>query len=158
VRNGDPSHHPRREHSLEAVGERELSPEATAAAAGGREEPVPSQHHSAHAPDMTLFETLGDIVRELDPAARPVPLLFPAVSDGRFFARLGIQTYGFLPMQLPEDLRFMELVHAEDERIPVDALEFGTSAIRQLLERFGEATSGRLSRIRGSAAADERQR
>jgi acetylornithine deacetylase/succinyl-diaminopimelate desuccinylase-like protein len=110
------------------------------------------------APDMTLFETLGDIVRELDPAARPVPLLFPAVSDGRFFARLGIQTYGFLPMQLPEDLRFMELVHAEDERIPVDAMEFGTSAIRQLLERFGEATSGRLSRIRGSAAADERQR
>jgi acetylornithine deacetylase/succinyl-diaminopimelate desuccinylase-like protein len=92
------------------------------------------------APDMTLFDTLGGILRELDPTARPVPLLLPAVSDGRFFARLGIQTYGFLPMQLPEEMRFMDLIHAEDERIPVDAVEFGTSAIRRLLERFADAS------------------
>jgi acetylornithine deacetylase/succinyl-diaminopimelate desuccinylase-like protein len=90
-------------------------------------------------PDMTLFDTLGAVLCELDAAALPVPLLFPAVSDGRFFARLGIQTYGFLPMQLPEEMRFMELVHAQDERIPVDAVEFGTSAIRRLLERFEQA-------------------
>ena len=89
--------------------------------------------------DMTLFDTLGAILRDLDAAALPVPLLFPAVSDGRFFARLGIQTYGFLPMQLPEEMRFMELVHAQDERIPVDAVEFGTRAIRRLLERFEQA-------------------
>jgi acetylornithine deacetylase/succinyl-diaminopimelate desuccinylase-like protein len=93
------------------------------------------------APDMTLFDTLAGILRELDPTGRPVPLLMPAVTDGRFFARLGIQTYGFLPMQLPEEMRFMELVHAEDERIPVDAVEFGTSAIRRLLVRFADATS-----------------
>jgi acetylornithine deacetylase/succinyl-diaminopimelate desuccinylase-like protein len=91
-------------------------------------------------PDMTLYSTLDGILRELDPAARPVPLLLPAVSDGRFFARLGIQTYGFLPMQLPQEMRFMELIHAEDERIPVNALEFGTTAIRRLLERWGHAT------------------
>lgn len=90
------------------------------------------------APDLALFPTLAAILRELDPAARPVPLLLPAVTDGRFFARLGIQTYGFLPMQLPEEMRFMELVHAEDERIPVETIEFGTRAIRRLLERFGE--------------------
>jgi acetylornithine deacetylase/succinyl-diaminopimelate desuccinylase-like protein len=94
------------------------------------------------APDMTLFETLGGILRELDPAARPVPLLLPAVSDGRFFARLGIQTYGFLPMQLPEEMRFMELVHAQDERIPIAAVAFGTGAIRKLLERFGRPYPG----------------
>jgi acetylornithine deacetylase/succinyl-diaminopimelate desuccinylase-like protein len=92
------------------------------------------------APEMTLFDTLGSILRELDPSTRPVPLLLPAVTDGRFFARLGIQTYGFLPMQLPEEMRFMELIHAEDERIPVDAIDFGTSAIRRLLDRFGDAT------------------
>ncbi len=91
------------------------------------------------APDMALFETLGGILRELDPAARPIPLLFPAVSDGRFFAALGIQTYGFLPMQLPQEMRFMELVHAENERIPVEALEFGTSAIGRLIERLAAA-------------------
>jgi acetylornithine deacetylase/succinyl-diaminopimelate desuccinylase-like protein len=89
--------------------------------------------------DLGLFDTLGGVLRELDPAALAVPLLFPAVTDGRFFARLGIQTYGFLPMQLPEDMRFMDLIHAQDERIPVDAMEFGTRAMRRLLERFGDA-------------------
>ena len=30
----------------------------------------------------------------------------------------------------------MELIHAEDERLPVEAVEFGTSAIERVLERF----------------------
>ena len=71
-------------------------------------------------PDMELFGTLSETLRELDPEAKPVPLLLPGVTDGRFFSQLGIQTYGFLPMQLPAEMRFMELIHAEDERLPVD--------------------------------------
>jgi acetylornithine deacetylase/succinyl-diaminopimelate desuccinylase-like protein len=91
------------------------------------------------APDMSLFDTLGGILRELDPGAHPLPLLLPAVTDGRHFSRLGIQTYGFLPMRMPPDLRFMELIHAEDERIPVEALEFGTQAMLRLIARFEHA-------------------
>jgi acetylornithine deacetylase/succinyl-diaminopimelate desuccinylase-like protein len=87
-------------------------------------------------PDMELFGTLSDALRGLDPEAKPVPLLLPGVTDGRFFSRLGIQTYGFLPMQLPADMRFMELIHAENERLPAAAVEFGTSAIERVLERF----------------------
>jgi acetylornithine deacetylase/succinyl-diaminopimelate desuccinylase-like protein len=95
-----------------------------------RHDPAPAE------PDMAMFGTLAGVLRELDADAKPVPLLLPGVTDGRFFARLGIQTYGFLPMQLPADLRFMELIHAEDERLPADAVEFGTQAIERLLERF----------------------
>src|ERR1035437_6294469 len=95
-----------------------------------RHDPVAAQ------PDMGLFATLADTLRELDPSAKPIPMLLPAVTDGRFFARLGIQTYGFLPMQLPAEMRFMELVHAEDERLPAAAMEFGTRAIARVLERF----------------------
>jgi acetylornithine deacetylase/succinyl-diaminopimelate desuccinylase-like protein len=87
-------------------------------------------------PDLALFETLAGTLRELDPAAKPIPLLLPGVTDGRFFSRLGIQTYGFLPMQLPPELPFMQLIHAENERLPADAVEFGTSAIERVLERF----------------------
>jgi acetylornithine deacetylase/succinyl-diaminopimelate desuccinylase-like protein len=87
-------------------------------------------------PDMTLFAGLAGVLRELDADARPIPLLLPGVTDGRFFSRLGIQTYGFLPMQLPAEMPFMELIHAPDERIPVDAVEFGTRAIELALERF----------------------
>ncbi len=87
-------------------------------------------------PDMDLFGRLSEVLRELDPEAKPVPLLLPGVTDGRFFSRLGIQTYGFLPMQLPADMRFLELIHAEDERLPVETVEFGTRAIERVLERF----------------------
>jgi acetylornithine deacetylase/succinyl-diaminopimelate desuccinylase-like protein len=86
--------------------------------------------------DMGLFEVLGRSLSELDREARPVPMLLPGATDGRFFARLGIQTYGFLPMQLPGDLPFMSLIHSEDERLPAASLEFGTEAIARVLERF----------------------
>ena len=87
-------------------------------------------------PDMTMFDTLAGALRELDPSAKPIPMLLPGVTDGRFFSRLGIQTYGFLPMQLPAGLPFMQLIHAPDERLPADAVEFGTRAIGRVLERF----------------------
>jgi acetylornithine deacetylase/succinyl-diaminopimelate desuccinylase-like protein len=93
----------------------------------------------AAVPDMGLFDTLAGVLRELDPQARPIPLLLPAVTDGRFFSRLGIQTYGFLPMQLPPEMAFMELIHAENERIPAAAMEFGTEAIVRVLARQGAA-------------------
>jgi acetylornithine deacetylase/succinyl-diaminopimelate desuccinylase-like protein len=87
-------------------------------------------------PDMALFEKLAGTLRELDAEAKPIPMLLPGVTDGRFFSRLGIQTYGFLPMQLPPELPFMQLIHAPDERLPADTVEFGTRAIGRVLERF----------------------
>jgi acetylornithine deacetylase/succinyl-diaminopimelate desuccinylase-like protein len=90
-------------------------------------------------PDMGLFPILADILRAAEPDATPIPLLFPAVTDARFFSRLGIQSYGFLPMQLPEGWNFTEIIHAADERIPVEAVAFGADAIYQALLRFGEA-------------------
>ena len=87
--------------------------------------------------DLGLFDLLGGVLRERDPSGTPLPMLLAGVTDGRTFARLGIQTYGFLPMQLPSELRFMELIHAADERIPAASLEFGTAAIGAVLERYG---------------------
>jgi len=89
------------------------------------------------APDMGLFDTLSGILRETDPEGIPVPLLLSATTDGRHFSRLGIQTYGFLPVRLPEGLNFIRTIHGADERIPVEGLGFGTEAIHTLLQRFG---------------------
>jgi acetylornithine deacetylase/succinyl-diaminopimelate desuccinylase-like protein len=88
-------------------------------------------------PDLALYDTLAGILGELDDEIVPLPMLLPAVTDGRHFAKLGIQTYGFLPMRMPPDLPFMELIHAQDERLPADAMDYGTEAISRLLERFG---------------------
>jgi acetylornithine deacetylase/succinyl-diaminopimelate desuccinylase-like protein len=88
-------------------------------------------------PDLGLFGVLRDILKEAEPTGTPAPMLLPAATDGRLFARLGIQTYGFLPMPLPEDFNFSETIHSANERIPVAALEFGTEAIYRLLGSFG---------------------
>lgn len=86
--------------------------------------------------DMGLFGVLAGILREADPEGTPTPLMVHGVTDARFFSRLGIQTYGFLPMRLPPDFSFWETLHAADERIPVEALPFGAEAIYQALQRF----------------------
>ena len=89
-------------------------------------------------PDWGQFEVLSEILREADPEGIPIPLLLSGVTDGRFFARLGIQTYGFLPMRLPPDFNFSATIHAADERIPVEALEFGAQAILKAIQRMGQ--------------------
>ncbi len=85
--------------------------------------------------DMGLFDTLADVLREADPGSVPIPFLTPVVTDGRFFSRLGIQTYGFLPLNLPAGFDFLQTVHAANERVPVEAMEFGTQAIFEVLRR-----------------------
>ncbi|HEV3000854.1 MAG TPA: M20/M25/M40 family metallo-hydrolase [Solirubrobacteraceae bacterium] len=87
--------------------------------------------------DYGLFDLLAGALREADPSGTPIPLLLPGITDGRLFARLGIQHYGFVPLRLPKELRFDELIHAADERVPIEALEFGTRAIGTVLERYG---------------------
>jgi acetylornithine deacetylase/succinyl-diaminopimelate desuccinylase-like protein len=88
-------------------------------------------------PDMSLFNKLADILKEADPEGIPIPLILSGVTDGRFFSQLGIQTYGYLPMTLPEDFNFASVIHAADERVPAAAIEFGAQAIFKALSRFG---------------------
>lgn len=85
-------------------------------------------------PDMTLFPTLQDTLKSLDPTGHPVPLVLSGVTDARFFTRLGIQTYGFTPIKLPDDFNFIRTIHAADERLPVDALDFGVEAIYRAIQ------------------------
>jgi acetylornithine deacetylase/succinyl-diaminopimelate desuccinylase-like protein len=87
-------------------------------------------------PDLTHYETLADVLRGFDPEGIPVPFLLVGVTDARFFARIGIQTYGFLPMRLPDDLVLTNLIHAADERIPADTLEDGAAAILEAVRRI----------------------
>ena len=86
--------------------------------------------------DMGLFETLAAAVRAQDPAAIPIPYVTMATTDGRHFARLGIQSYGFTPMRLPAGYDFATMAHGADERIPVGAVDWGTDAVYRVLETY----------------------
>lgn len=88
--------------------------------------------------DLGLFDLLADVLREQDPEAVPTPYLLTAATDGRYFDDLGIQTYGYTPLDLPPEFEFSTLAHAADERVPVEAVEFGTDAIHAVLQRYGE--------------------
>ncbi|MBT3189307.1 MAG: M20/M25/M40 family metallo-hydrolase [Anaerolineae bacterium] len=88
----------------------------------------------AGTPDMTLYPLLADILQKADPSGTPIPMLLSGVTDGRFFSRIGIQTYGYLPTEIPGEL--INTIHAANERVPVAAMEFGTNAISEVLRRF----------------------
>jgi acetylornithine deacetylase/succinyl-diaminopimelate desuccinylase-like protein len=98
-------------------------------------EVVKHDAYPAHS-DLSQLALLGDVLRELDPEAIPVPMLQVGVTDGRFFAAIGIQTYGFIPLNLPDGFEFLKLIHAADERVPADSIRFGAQAIGRVLERY----------------------
>lgn len=86
-------------------------------------------------PDLALYPMLAEIIRERDPDGTPMPTLIPGYTDARHFARLGIQTYGFLPMRLPPHIT-TALIHARDERVPADAVVFGADCVYEAIRRY----------------------
>ncbi|MBN2392753.1 MAG: M20/M25/M40 family metallo-hydrolase [Anaerolineae bacterium] len=84
--------------------------------------------------DMERYAVLADIIRAFDPESIPIPFLVFGVTDARHFAKLGIQSYGFIPMQIPDEL--IKTIHAADERIPVASIEWGTQVLLETLQRF----------------------
>jgi acetylornithine deacetylase/succinyl-diaminopimelate desuccinylase-like protein len=115
----------------------QLVSELAAMAGAGATIEILSHDPGRQDPDMGLFDTLSGVLQESDPEGIPVPMLMPAATDGRLFARLGIQTYGFLPMLLPPTLDFAAVIHGPDERVPVDGINFGADAVYRLLQRYG---------------------
>ncbi|MEN8186741.1 MAG: M20/M25/M40 family metallo-hydrolase [Bacteroidota bacterium] len=86
--------------------------------------------------DLGLFENLSKIITDLDPEGIPIPLVLSATTDARHFAKLGIQTYGFIPMNLPEGFDLIKHIHAADERIPIDAYHFGITAMQNAIMQY----------------------
>ena len=82
--------------------------------------------------DGDLVDAMNDALLALDPGARTVPYMLSGATDAKAFSRLGIRCFGFAPLRLPPDLDFASLFHGVDERVPVDALQFGV----RVLERF----------------------
>jgi acetylornithine deacetylase/succinyl-diaminopimelate desuccinylase-like protein len=83
--------------------------------------------------DGDLVDAMNAAVLEFDPEARTVPYMLSGGTDAKAFARLGIRCFGFAPLKLPPELDFASLFHGVDERVPVDALTFGTKVLQHFL-------------------------
>jgi acetylornithine deacetylase/succinyl-diaminopimelate desuccinylase-like protein len=82
--------------------------------------------------DGPLVDAMVAALKAEDPGARPVPYTLSGGTDAKSFAPLGIRCFGFSPLRLPADLDFAGMFHGVDERVPLDALEFGV----RVLDRF----------------------
>jgi acetylornithine deacetylase/succinyl-diaminopimelate desuccinylase-like protein len=69
-----------------------------------------------------------------DPDALIAPYLMSGGTDAKHFTKLGMRSFGFTPLRLPDDLDFTALFHGVDERVPIDALEFGARVMDRFLD------------------------
>lgn len=75
-------------------------------------------------------------LKAYDPEAKVLPYLLSGGTDNKALSRLDITGYGFVPLRLPADLDFPGLFHGVDERVPLEALDFGHRVLVDLLRRY----------------------
>ena len=85
--------------------------------------------------DGLLAEAMTGSILEEDPEAVVAPYLMSGGTDAKHWERMGIRSFGFAPLRLPADLDFTALFHGVDERVPVDALEFGARVFDRFLDK-----------------------
>ncbi|MDH6246100.1 M20/M25/M40 family metallo-hydrolase [Mycobacterium sp. OTB74] len=83
--------------------------------------------------DGDLVDAMNTAILAVDPDARTVPYMMSGGTDAKAFVRLGIRCFGFAPLRLPPELDFAALFHGVDERVPVDALQFGAKVLQHFL-------------------------
>ncbi|MEJ2859556.1 M20/M25/M40 family metallo-hydrolase [Actinomycetospora flava] len=85
--------------------------------------------------DGELVDVITRAVQDEDPQAHTLPYMMSGGTDAKAFVKLGMRCFGFAPLRLPPDLDFTALFHGIDERVPVDALQFGTRVLERILLR-----------------------
>jgi acetylornithine deacetylase/succinyl-diaminopimelate desuccinylase-like protein len=84
--------------------------------------------------DGDLCDAMVASVQAEDPGASVMPYCLSGGTDAKSFSTLGIRCFGFAPLRLPADLDFSGMFHGIDERVPVDALAFGTRVLDKFLD------------------------
>ncbi|MFB8147053.1 M20/M25/M40 family metallo-hydrolase [Microbacterium sp. NPDC056003] len=83
-----------------------------------------------------LVDAMVSALDRHDPGVPVIPYLMGGGTDNKALAYLGITGYGFAPLRLPADLDFTGMFHGVDERVPIDALEFGQRVLTDLLRTY----------------------
>jgi acetylornithine deacetylase/succinyl-diaminopimelate desuccinylase-like protein len=83
--------------------------------------------------DGALIDAMNAAILAEDPDGHCVPYCMSGGTDAKSFSELGMRCFGFSPLKLPADLDFLGLFHGVDERVPIDALQFGVRAFSRFL-------------------------
>jgi acetylornithine deacetylase/succinyl-diaminopimelate desuccinylase-like protein len=87
------------------------------------------------------WDAIVEVMGRREPGAIVAPYLIPGFTDAKAFSRLGTRWYGFTPVKLPRGLRFAELYHGHDERIPVDGLRWGAETLAEVVTTLAQCES-----------------
>ncbi len=81
--------------------------------------------------DSPLFEIIAAEIQKREPDATVVPYMIPGFTDAKYFTRLGARWYGFSPVKIEKGsgIRFADMFHGHDERVPVDGLRWGADLL-----------------------------
>lgn len=80
-----------------------------------------------------FYQLIDRIVKKHDAKGVCVPYLIPGFTDAAYFSKLGIKCFGFAPVQLPADMKFSEMFHGHNERIPVEGFLWGYNVLSELV-------------------------
>jgi acetylornithine deacetylase/succinyl-diaminopimelate desuccinylase-like protein len=83
-----------------------------------------------------LWDTFVETLRDHDRDAIPLPVMAPFATDAKAASLVGTPTYGFSPLRLDPDERFLERFHGVDERVSLEALRFGLPVLYDVVRRF----------------------
>ncbi len=104
---------------------------------GAKLEVLRSAEPTVTSSDTPLFEQLARTLKEHDPSGHPLPYMIPGFTDAKAYSKLGTKSYGFSPIQLPNDgVNFARMYHGDDERVHVDGLKWGVRVLYDAVTRF----------------------
>lgn len=88
----------------------------------------PTMTHPVSSP---VFDIIKRQVETREPQAQVVPYMIPGFTDAKYFSQIGARWYGFCPIKFEKgaNLKFAEMFHGNDERVPVAGLAWGTEVL-----------------------------
>ena len=81
--------------------------------------------------ESPLFDLIRTEINRREPEAVVIPYLIPGFTDAKYFSQTGARWYGFSPVKIERGagIRFADMFHGHDERVPVDGLAWGTGVL-----------------------------
>ncbi len=87
-------------------------------------------------PTSELLNVIRGVLQERDPESVLLPYMNPGYTDAKHFDKIGITTYGFVPMYNDTRDVFSDMVHATNEKIQISAFSWGVETLLKIVERF----------------------
>ena len=83
-----------------------------------------------------LYDAIVAVLARHDPEATAVPYMIPGFTDAFAYRKLGATCYGFSPLRLDPTIKFSQMYHGHDERIPVEGFAWGVRVLYELVSNF----------------------